>query len=748
MSEWVDITRIPKTTGTDEAGALDETVETVEAAETAEGDSSSDVDSPARVDVDIPADIDGPAEADDRPHLAALMAASPEDAPPPALPPRSLRARALGALRAPGLRGDGAILTALLALAGVTHGVGLYVSPQPLDGEGAVIAQVWASDHLADTAALIAPGGVPPLAWFQLSMWTELTGAFDRAPTAVAAGRELMVVVAVVATALVYWLARRVPLPRWGAAVAAACFALSPLAVEAHRTVSPENLATPWLLVALGLLLGHQRSWGAVVSSALCLAVAVLSSWMAVLLLPALVWVLRRTSPEPARRRATLVWTGVFVAAGLVPAVVLHLLPGPAGAWLDPTVAGLRTFGDVLALDPVLPVLALLVLPLALLQRRLRPFVVAVAVPVAVLLPIALVTRAPALTTALVVLLAPMVSLLVAGVARGVWRHRPSRLFGRDVRRVGAVGLLAAAAVVLAVAVPSWALSLRGIATDTAGRPLAEATAWVGANVPRSDRVLTDPAAWVELVGQGRTRSDVVGYRAASDPAELGDAWLVSTPSVRAAAASSDALADALARSTLVVAFGDGDPRVEVRRTAPAGSGTPAPSTPAPSTTPTPTSPTPTPETTSAPRESAAPTAPTQPAVPIEPSPWATAAVLQLLSNPAIEFGPQARLAMRSARVDDRLLSLLAALAARHELTVAELPRTDAEAREGELYRSALVTEVDGDPVEEGSVALGALRDFLEAQAGDFRSETSLVPASGSVPTGLLVDVPPRKDSP
>ncbi len=641
------------------------------------------------------------------------------------------------------LRGDGPFLAALLALAGVVHGAGLYRSPQPLDGEGAVVAQVWVSDHLAETAASIAPEGVPPLAWLQLTMWTELTGAFDRAPTAVAAGRELMVVVAVVSTALVWWVARRIPLPRWAAALAAACFALSPLAVEAHRTVSPENLATPWTLAAIGLLLAPRRAWAAVVSSALCLAVALLSSVTALLLLPALVWVVWRTSPVALRRRVTTVWCGVLAVVGLLPFVVLLLVRGTDSAGVVPTAAGLGSLGEALRLDPVLAAVALVVLPLALLQRRLRPLVLAVVLPLAVLVPLALATGEEALTTALVVLVVPVVSLLVAGVTRGLWRHRPSRLFGRDVRRSGGAVLLVAAATVLAVAVPSWALSLRVLATDDADRPLAEATAWVGANVPIPDRVVTDAAAWLELVEQGRERDVVVGFRTAEQPSDLGDAWLVSTPSVRAAAASSGALADALAGSRLVASFGEGDPRVEVRRTAPTSPGPANPSAPAPSPGPTTAAPTPSAEPTPD-----ATTGPSQPPAAPEPSPWATAAVLQLLSNPAIELGPQARLALRSGEVDDRLLSLLAVLAARHDLVVAELPRTDTEAAAGELHHRILVIVVDESPVGTDSSAERELLDLLDAQTGDFRVQTSVVQASGSLPPGLLIDLPPRKASP
>ena len=543
------------------------------------------------------------------------------------------------------------MLAALLALAGIVHGAGLYRSPQPLDGEGSLVAQVWVSDHLAETAASIAPDGVPPLAWLQLTMWTELTGAFDRAPTAVAAGRELMVVVAVVSTALVWWVARRIPMPRWAAALAAACFALSPLAVEAHRTVSPENLATPWTLAAIGLLLGPRRAWAAVVSSALCLAVALLSSATALLLLPALVWVVWRTSPAALRRRSTTVWSGVLAVAGLLPFLVVLLVRGPAGAGVVPTAAGLGCLGDALRLDPVLATVALVVLPLALLQRRLRPLVLAVVLPLAVLVPLALATGEPALTSALVVLVVPVVSLLVAAVTRGLWRHRPSRLFGRDVRRSGGAVLLVAAATVLAVAVPSWALSLRVLATDDADRPLADATAWVGANVPVPDRVVTDAAAWLELVEQGRERDVVVGFRTAEQPCRP-----------RRRLARLDALG-ARGRGVLRRPGGRAGrqpARGVVRRGRPPGRGPPHGAHPCRSGGPVggplarPPTAAPTPSVEPTPDGTAGPS---QPPASAEPSPWASAAVLQLMGNPAIELGPQARLALRSGQVDDRLLS-------------------------------------------------------------------------------------------
>jgi uncharacterized membrane protein len=93
----------------------------------------------------------------------------------------------------------------------------------------------------------------PPAGWLQLALWTAISGP-DFGGNAVAAGRYLMVIVAVITAALLWALARRIGMSRWAAAAAVAVFALSPLAISLSRTVYLDNLATAWVLGAVVLL--------------------------------------------------------------------------------------------------------------------------------------------------------------------------------------------------------------------------------------------------------------------------------------------------------------------------------------------------------------------------------------------------------------------------------------------------------------------------------------------------------------
>ena len=86
----------------------------------------------------------------------------------------------------------------------------------------------------------------PPLGWLLLAAWTSLTGAFDRAATAVAAGRELMLVLQLVSAALLYGVARRLGLRRPAAAGAVLVFSLSPLALGMHRAVTSTTSPPRW----------------------------------------------------------------------------------------------------------------------------------------------------------------------------------------------------------------------------------------------------------------------------------------------------------------------------------------------------------------------------------------------------------------------------------------------------------------------------------------------------------------------
>jgi len=497
-----------------------------------------------------------------------------------------------------------AVLGPLLVLAAVWQGVGMSSSPQRIDDEGTYVAQAYAVQSLGALAHYTYFYDHPPLGWLQLAAYTWSTDAFERYPAAVMAGREAMLVVQLVSVVLLWVVARRLGMARWAAGLAVVLFSLSPLAVQFHRTVYLDNIATPWLLASFALALSPQRRLWAYAGSGLCFAVAVLTKETALLLLPALVWQLTRLGAGTQIRRYGLALAGslLVLIGAFYPVYALakgELLPGPGHVSL---LDGLRfqllsrtasgsifqdgTLGNAhvaqwLQLDVVLPALALLSVPLALLVRRLRPLALGLGLLFVVLL------RPGYLPVPYVIAMLPLAALLIAGVADAAARHRTGRQPAPDagaVRRLRRRPLLVAAVLVGAVsagiAAPAWAAQQRGLFLAPLDAPSQNAQDWITANVDRQSRLIVDDAFWVDLVRAGFPRQNVVWYyKVDTDPAveRLSPRgwrdydYLVSTESVRSTRAAEPEVAAASDASTPVAVFGKGEQRIEVRQILPAG---------------------------------------------------------------------------------------------------------------------------------------------------------------------------------
>ncbi len=147
----------------------------------------------------------------------------------------------------------------LLLVSAAVNFINFTGSPQRIDDEGTYTAQAYAVDKLGELTHYTYWYDHPPLGWIQIAGWTKLTDGFARYTSAVMAGREFMIVCALVSCALLWMLARRLDMSRPAAAVAVFIFAISPLAVQFHRTVFLDNVATPWLLAAFVLALAPRR---------------------------------------------------------------------------------------------------------------------------------------------------------------------------------------------------------------------------------------------------------------------------------------------------------------------------------------------------------------------------------------------------------------------------------------------------------------------------------------------------------
>jgi hypothetical protein len=563
-----------------------------------------------------------------------------------------------------------AVLGGLLAVGGLVQGIGMAAAPQRIDDEGTYVAQAWAVENLGTLGHYTYWYDHPPAGWLQLAGWTTLTDAFDRSANAVLAGRELMLVVQLVSMVLLWVLARRVGLARWSSAVAVGLFALSPLAVQFHRTVFLDNLATPWILGAFVLALSPQRRLGAYAASGACFAVAVLTKETSLLLLPALAWLLWREVPRETRRYALSLAASLFVLIGgayvLYATVKSELMPssgqtslmdgirfqlggreGTGALWQEGSRAQ-ATVDQWLNLDPVLPLVAVLAAVVALVRLpRLRPLAAGMLLFLAVALRPGGYLPVPYVIAAL-----PLGALVVGGAGEHAVALLRRERAGAP-RWVGPAGAVLGAVLLLPLlaAAPTYADRLHGLTAAEPDQAMVDAQGWIERHVPRDDRVITDDAIWVDLVEAGFETDDVVWYYKVDTDPEVQDLapegwrdydWLVSTESFRSFPENvGDQAAAALDNSIVVATFGEGASRVEVRRVV---------------------------QDTSATQDALA------------DHDTEAAAGQALATNPNLELeGEEVRGLLEDGLVDERLLTLLAALAGERAVTLVDLPAQQGE---------------------------------------------------------------------
>jgi Dolichyl-phosphate-mannose-protein mannosyltransferase len=587
------------------------------------------------------------------------------------------------------------VLGILLILTATVRLINLMGSPARLDDEGTYMAQAYAVVEWGELAHYTYWYDHPPAGWLQLALWTVISGP-GFGGNAVAAGRYLMVIVAVITAALLWALARRVEMSRWAAAAAVAVFALSPLAISLTRTVYLDNLATAWVLGALVLLCSPRYRLSAMFGAATCFGIAVLTKETMLLLMPMFAWLVWTRTAPVTRRYALAVFVAVFgvvVSTYALMAVLRgELIPGPghvslwdgirfqlwertAGGTLDdPYSLKRHTVGEWLKLDPALPFLAVPIALAALFVKRLRPFAIGlVMLIVTVLRPGYL--PVPFILTAL-----PLTALLAAGtgevVLRSLFRGVKQGSVGPRRLRVPA---LAAGALIVSIAVSLWLPTYHGLMASDDDASMRQTQQWIEQNVPKTDRLIVDDAFWLDLVRDGRDRRNVVwAYKVDTDEQVQGWAphgwtdyqWVVSTASLRANMPPKGVLTEAVAHSQPAATFGAGGTRVEVLRV----------DTGAPTSKP--------------------------------PSPAAPAFGGQLAARLAGTTDPDVLAVLQSPTVDQRVLATLAVIAAAQPVRVQDISIIEGEDDTGAPRRDITLT----GPRHR----LQGLAAFFERQVGPF----------------------------
>ncbi|MFY0408174.1 ArnT family glycosyltransferase [Solicola sp. PLA-1-18] len=607
-------------------------------------------------------------------------------------------------------------LVPLTVLGVLVQAVGMYGAPQRIDDEGTYVAQAWAVLNLGELAHYTYWYDHPPLGWLQLAGFAALTGGFGRGASAIEVGRDFTLVAQMISIILLWTLARRLRMPRWAAGLAVAIFALSPLAVQFHRAVYLDNVATPWILAAFVLALSPRKNLGAAAAAGVCFGIACLTKETSLLLLPPLAWLMWRNAHVSTRRYTVAVAASLFTLVGvfymIFAAIRGELFPGPdhtslwdgvmfqlggrdtSGNPFSDGTLGNRTLDIWMQLDPVLPVVSVVAAVGALLVKRIRPLAVGY-----LLLLVMILRPGGYLPVPYAILLLPFAALLVAGVVHAAWRARPQRVDRRVTRSATAV----VGTALVVVSAMFWGPQLRGLWLAPLDAPMADATSWIETNVPTDQRILTDDALWVDLVSEGRDRNDVVWYYKPDTDSAVQSGWqgydyVVSTDSVRADPEAFPTLDGALKNSVPVASFGSGTQLVEVRRVQ-AGA-----------------------------NDADALTASAEAR--------ATAGAA-LARNPSIELSDQARQQLQDGRVSGGLVAILATVAQRGPIGIDAFVSQPGEDAANQPLRSAELVDADGTPLD-GDRAT-AIETLVAGQPAPFDAS---VDRSGSGSVELIAPMP------
>ncbi|MGW4351441.1 ArnT family glycosyltransferase [Nocardia sp. NPDC004582] len=508
------------------------------------------------------------------------------------------------------------VLAGLLIIVATVDGWNITNYPSLSDDEGTYLAQAWAVRSGAGLTHYTYWYDHPPGGWIQMALLSWLPETFAPDQLAVATGRIVMVIFALITVVLLYVVARRLRFATWTAALAVLLFALSPLSVTLHRQLYLDNVAVAWMLAAFALVLSPRKHLWHHVGAGICAAVAILSKETMLVVLPALGFALWQSAHPITRKFSAagmltgLVLTGcvyplyALLKVELLPGVghvslidgvlfQLHQRTGSGAMWQTGSASG-EVVRSWLFYDRVLPVAGVIAVVAALAVPRLR----APALAGALLVVMAL--RPGGYLPAMYVIQAlPFFALAVAGlvdagsrrllagaVSDVAERRRRSGRGGRELVRAVAVPspvwwlrwAVAAVCVLVAVSVvaPRWQDGLHRATTSHVNDEYAAALVWVREHVPNPERqvIVVDDVLWLDMVRLGFTPGlgAIWFYKLDLDPGvRLPNGWrdvdwIVSTPTVRGNLASLPNTADVLDHSEIAATFGRDEGRIEIRR--------------------------------------------------------------------------------------------------------------------------------------------------------------------------------------
>jgi len=211
---------------------------------------------------------------------------------------------------------NGCAMVAAMVIAALFTGLNMFHFPQYESDEGTYMSSAWAMFERGDLSYYTYTYDHPVLGWFQLGLWTELLGGFfSFGMSSVDTGRVLMLLVAILSTLLIFLIVRKATGRTVAALLAAVIFAASPLAVELHRQVWLDNLATFWILVSLYALIAADGRLSRIFVSAIAFGIAFWTKEIFAIFLPGMLYLAYVQAHVAHRRFAFGLWGATAFSA-------------------------------------------------------------------------------------------------------------------------------------------------------------------------------------------------------------------------------------------------------------------------------------------------------------------------------------------------------------------------------------------------------------------------------------------------
>ncbi|MEX5270555.1 ArnT family glycosyltransferase [Kocuria sabuli] len=429
-----------------------------------------------------------------------------------------------GVGRVPRDRVARAVLVALLVALAVLSVWNITESSAFQDDEGTYTSQAFSVLEDGELAPYTYWYDHPPLGWIQLGLLVWLPQLLGLGgDTHVGAARMVIAPFFAATAVLIYLIARRMEVRRPPAVVAAALFALSPLALTIGRQVYLDNIGVAWLLLAYYLVLSPRNALWHHIGAGVFFAVAVLSKETLAIFGPSLLLALLNR-PSWSNRAFSVV--GFLVVGGaalaLYPLMALlrgEFFSGPGHVSLQDalvyqflTRSGSGSIWEAgssraellqgwLFYDRPLVVVGLVAAVLCLVQRRSMWIPVGIA-----FFALPIVTGEGYLPAMYIIGVLPFLALAVGCALNMAWGRleRVADLQAPSVRRaVRAAGAVTVAFVLLVTVAPQWVGQNRTLLTHQTNQDWSSALAWAEDNIPRDDTVLAPYSMWQDLSASG-----------------------------------------------------------------------------------------------------------------------------------------------------------------------------------------------------------------------------------------------------